>query len=200
MLTTHRHVNQRDARSKIRVWVHLVDKSVLSPISHHQPDAHHSKRQSECEKCGAEIPFQHHHDEHITCQLGCACLDGQTISLFTDKVKRELDPNEGEKSSNIAREMQERVALIPNGGRKIVRAIALAVMVLDVVVKIRIPSVSHEGLQDIRNQMIEKCVLFCQHAVIVNMVVQHKGERSTVPTHHDTVTDGMGIGEVVKEV
>jgi len=54
-----------------------------------------------------------------------------------NEVERELDPDEYEKPTDIAREMMQRVTLIPNGGGKVIGTIILAVVMFDMVVKVR---------------------------------------------------------------
>lgn len=73
-------------------------------------------------------------------------------------------------------------------------------MVLDVVVVKRVPCMSHQRLEDIGNGEIEKCILFRQHAVVVDMVVQHDRKWPGVPRRHDPVEYGVRIREMEEEI
>lgn len=71
-------------------------------------------------------------------------------------------------------------------------------VMLDVVVVIRVPSMSHQRFEDIWKGEIEESVSLRQHTVVVDMVMQHDGERSAVPARHDAVADGVRVREVEK--
>ena len=73
-------------------------------------------------------------------------------------------------------------------------------MVLDVVVVIRVPCMSHQRLENIWNGEIEKCVLFRQHAAVMAMVVHHDSKWPSVPRSHDPVAYGVRVREMEEEI
>lgn len=59
---------------------------------------------------------------------------------------------------------------------------------------------AHEGLKDIRPDSVEPAVFSGQKTVVVDMIVQHQSEGSTVIELHNPVTHAMKIAKMVVEI
>lgn len=125
-------------------------------------------------------------------------LQGQFVILLAGKVEREVEPDQEEESSDVVQEVPDVVSLVSKGGGKIVRAVAFDVVVFDVVVVVRVPGMTHERFQDVREAEVEDRPVFRQHAVVVDVVVHQEGEGARAPEGESRVEDAMDPGEVVE--
>ena len=160
---------------------------MLSPIPHHHPAAHTDEGQDEHEQRRARVQPRHRHHERIARQLRQDGLDEQPVPPLAHEVQRELDGDEEEEAEDVQREMEDGVALVADGGGQVVRAVPLAVVVLDVVVVIRVPGVAHEWLEHVRDGPVEESVSLCEDPAVMDVVVQHYGEGAGVVGGHREV-------------
>lgn len=70
---------------------------------------------------------------------------------------------------------------------------------LDVVIVVGVPGVSHQRLEDIGERSIEPGVILGEYAVIMYVIVKQECESTAVPCRHYPVTDAVEPGEAVIE-
>lgn len=70
---------------------------------------------------------------------------------------------------------------------------------LDMMVKVGIPAVSHERIKDIREQRVEDDELLAEDASHVNVLMHHEGIRAHITDLHEAVDEGVNPPELVKE-
>lgn len=70
---------------------------------------------------------------------------------------------------------------------------------LDVVVKVGIPAVSHERIEDIGEQRVEDDELLAEDASHVDVLVHHEGIRAHITDLHKAVDKSVNPPEPVKE-
>lgn len=137
--------------------------------------------------------------EYVAGDLGAEGADCEIESTLSEEVEREFEPDEEEEAEEVVQEVREGVTLVPDRGGEVVRPVAFGVVVLDVVVEVGVEGVAQEGLDDVREGLVEPGVFLLQDSVAVDVVVEHEGEGSGVVCYHETVEDGVGPGEVVEQ-
>lgn len=70
---------------------------------------------------------------------------------------------------------------------------------LDVVVKVGIPAVSHERVEDVGEQRVKEDELFAKNASHVNVLMHHEGIRAHIADLHKAVNKSVNPPEPVKE-
>jgi len=95
--------------------------------------------------------------------------------------------------------VREGVALEADGRRQVARAVALDVVVLDVVVVVRVPGVAHEGVHDVGEEVVDEGEAAGEHAALVDVLVLEQGVGSHVVALHGDVEDGVQVGEAGEE-
>lgn len=89
------HVNESDATSEIRIRFALVDKSVLTPIADHQAQPQKHEGQQQCKSRSTSVDVVGHAEhECIARHLRQKCSDGETRLVLTEKIERQLNPDE----------------------------------------------------------------------------------------------------------
>jgi hypothetical protein len=73
-------------------------------------------------------------------------------------------------------------------------------MMFDVVIIVRVPSMAQQRREDVRKSEIQGFVRRSQYAIVVDVVVKHEGVPAGTPDSEDQMRDGVEIGEVVVEV
>lgn len=96
-------------------------------------------------------------------------------------------------------EIPNVVPLVADGRREILGSIAFDVVMFDVVIIVRIPRVTHQGLQNVRKCPIEPGPVLGQYAIVVNMIVHHQRKTSCAPECESHMSDAMEVREMVEE-
>lgn len=96
-------------------------------------------------------------------------------------------------------EVPEAVPLVPDGGAQVARAVALNMVVLHMVVKVRVPGVAHQGVQQVGEGEVEPGVRLVQDAAAVDVLVHHERVGAGVGDLHDGMHDAVDPGEMVEE-
>lgn len=165
--STHGHVNQCDARPKVRVGVVGVHEGVLAPVADHEAGAHDEKRQQVDDKGGLGAKERRHGGvEGVGEEL--ASGGPHHAGPLLSEVERQLQPDE-EEAADVAEEVGRAFPLVAQCRRQVVRAVVLDVVVLDVVVVVRVPHVAHERVEDVGEQGVEGGEAPGQDAALVCM-------------------------------
>ena len=195
------YIDQRDAGSEVRVRIYFIHEGMLTPVPHHQAQTHEHERDPEREHRGPGIDAEGHVvQKRITRRFRQESFDSKIRLSLTEKVHRQIPPDKKEEPAKILRKTPRRIALIPNRRREITRPIALDMMVLDVVVVVRVPGMTHQRLQDVGERDVEPVPVFGQDAIIVDVIVHEQGEGAGAPEAIDCVQDAVEVSEVVEEV
>lgn len=173
---------------------------MLSPISHHHTDAHDKQWQDECEHCRASVYICEVEDQAQTRDFLDECLDCQLVLLVLVEVMWKLNPAEEEEAEEILQELSHLVALIIDCGRQIGRAVALYVVHLNMMVVVRVPSMTHQWACNVWEEFIHQGVRLAKNAIVVDMVVKHQCKWASVPNSKDGMCDGMNPMEVVEKI
>lgn len=96
-------------------------------------------------------------------------------------------------------EVYKFVTLVSDGGREVVRTIAFHVVMLDMVVKVRVPRVTHQRISDVWKELVEPGILFREDAVHVDVLVAEERIGAYIPSLHNHMKDCMEPGEAVEE-
>lgn len=194
-----RNIDQGNARPKIRVWLVLVNKGVLSPVTDHQGDTEQTKGDDQNNDGGGMVEAPGSVDGSIGAQLPEARLSSQHRPAGTPEVAGQVQPDEEVEAAQVVQEIDKAVTLVAYGGREIVGPVALDMVVLDVVVEVAVPRVAHEGVHDIGEQRVEQGKATVQHAVLVDVLVLEQRVGPNVGGLHEHVQDGMGVAEAGEE-
>lgn len=73
-------------------------------------------------------------------------------------------------------------------------------MVLDVVEVVRVPRVSHQRIEHVREQLVYNSILLAQNSSCMDVLMLQERVGASIPSLHDTMEDCMPPVEVVKEV
>lgn len=95
--------------------------------------------------------------------------------------------------------MPDVVTLIPESGREVIGSVSFHVMMLDVVVKVGIPTVSHERIKDVGEQCVEDDELFAEDTSHVNVLMHHEGVCAHITDLHKAMNKSVNPPEPVKE-
>lgn len=154
---THRNINQCDTGQVIRIRVGRIHESMLAPVTDHQSQAHDGERKDEHERGSAGIDVV---VEHINSNVATHFPEGTFGCILelplSPKVHWELQPNEKDEPAHIGQEVGDAVAVIVHRCTQIVRTVTLDVVVLDVVVKVRIPRMAVHGVQQVWEKHVEQ--------------------------------------------
>lgn len=174
---------------------------MLAPVSDHEAESKQAERDEQDECRSARVDVRGHEvQESVGSVLGSGGLEGQFVVLLAREVEWQVEPDEEQKAADVVREVPDIVSLIAQRGRKIVWPVAFDVMVLDVVVVIRVPSVAHQRFQDVREAEVEESPVFGEYAAVVDVVVHQECERACAPECEGRVDDSVDVGEVVEEI
>jgi len=195
---TYRNIQKRDARPEFTIRLVLIHKCMLSPISNHQSRPQQHEWRHKHKDRGRCSPSRQQGDTTQICDLPSQTLARERIASFTIEIPGQIEPDEEEEASEVVQEMPHIIPLTSNRGREVVWPITLHVMVLDVVVEIRVPSVPVKWIQDVWVRRVDKGVreAFGQYPTHVDVLVAHECVRAYVPGLHGEMQDGVGIGEV----
>jgi uncharacterized protein (UPF0248 family) len=94
-------------------------------------------------------------------------------------------------ASHIAKEIGDAVAVIEHRCAQIFSAIALDVVVLDMVVEVGIPGVPVHRVKQVREQCVQKIVFRRQHSIPVDMLMFHQSECAAVEQLHEPMHETM---------
>lgn len=174
---------------------------MLTPVPDHQAQTHEEERDPEGEDgCLGTDAKGHVVQEHIARRFRQESLDSQIRLSLAEEVHRQIQPDKKEEPPKILSKTPRRVALIPDRRRQIIRPVAFDMVMLDVVVIVRVPSMAHQRLEHIRKGDVKPVPVLGQDAIIVDMVVHEQGERAGAPKAVDRMEYPVEVGEVVEEV
>jgi len=83
--------------------------------------------------------------------------------------------------------MNEIVSLVAHGGRQVIRTIVLHVMMLNMVVVVGIPAVSHKWICDIGEDGIQNSITLAKDTAKVYMLMHHESICAHVRRLHGQV-------------
>ena len=194
---TYRRINERNARPEVRVGLDLIDKGVLTPVASNESQAHESERdQKDKGRCASVDIIVHEVQENIVADLASACLKRKAGLTCTQEVQWQIEPDEKVEATNVLHKVPDAVSLVSNGGREIIGAVAFDMMVLDVVIVVRVPSVTHHWIKDVREDTIDQAILLAEHTTHVDVLMLQKGICAHVITLHDAMKHGVPPMEV----
>lgn len=196
----YRDVNQSDARAKVGVGVDFVDEGMLAPVANHQAHAELHERQQEHAEGRAPGHISPEEEEGgVVADFPEGGFAGEIGLALAEEVQRQLQPDQEEEATDVAEEVEEVVALIADGRGEVLGAVALDVVVLDVVVIVGVPGVAHERVGDVGEQLVKPAEAFLQDPAHVDMLVHHEGVRAHVVGLHDPVQDTVRPVEVSEQ-
>lgn len=172
---------------------------MLAPVANHQAEAHDGQRQQEHKDGRPPVELPHGVLQGVAAELPEGRLEREHRPVLPEEVEGKLEPDEEVEAPDVVQEVPEAVALVPDGGAQVVRAVALDVVVLDVVVEVRVPGVAHEGVQQVGEGEVEPGVGLVEDAAAVDVLVHHQRVGAGVGDLHDGVHDAVDPGEVVEE-
>lgn len=169
---------------------------MLSPVANHQAESHDGKRKQEHKESSPPVELPHGVMERIAAQLPECRLGGKQRPALADKVEGQVKPHQQIEASDIVQKLPYVVSLVADGRAQIVRAVALDVVVFDVVVKVTVPGVAHQGVGDVGEAQVEPRVLFFEDTSPVDVLVHHERVGARVGDLHDQMEDTVEPGEV----
>lgn len=95
--------------------------------------------------------------------------------------------------------MPDAIPLVTKSRAEVLGSIAFHMVVFYVVVKVAVPCVAHERVEEVRKAQIEPRVVFLENAASVNVLVHHERVRARIRHLHHKMQDAMEPGEMVKE-
>ena len=194
-------VDERDAAPKVRVGLDLVHEGVLAPVAHHEPETHQRERDEQRPHGRAQVDEARGAvQEQVGAGLGSARLERGARLALAHEVRRQVDPDEEKEAGDVVGKVPGVVALVADGGAEVVGAVALDVMVLDVVVVVCVPGVAHERIEDVGEGAVEPGEARRQDAAHVDVLVHHERVGAHVVELHGEVEEGVRVGEAVEEV
>lgn len=119
---------------------------------------------------------------------------------LSEEIARKLKPHEEQKSADIAQEVVQLVSLVPDSRRQITGSIPFDVVVLDVMVVVRVPRMSHERVGDVGKERVKQPELLGEDSAHVDVLVHHERVGPHVVRLHDPVEDPMDPSEVIVQV
>lgn len=113
---------------------------MLAPVSNHQATSHDQQRQKENEdRCaGVDIVIQQI-NRRVVAELPESCAAGIAELTLPPEVEREFGPDEEKESADVASKVKPVVAVVKHCGAQVIGAVALDMVMLDVVVVVRVP-------------------------------------------------------------
>lgn len=137
MIITYRNINQCDAREVIRIRIGWIHKSMLTPITNHQAQAHNREGKNKHEGGSASIDVVVQHiNGNIVAYLPestSGCILKLTLS---PKIQWKFQPNEENESTHVSQEVGNTIAVVVHCCAQVIPAITLDMVMLDVVVEV----------------------------------------------------------------
>lgn len=156
LANAYRHINQGDAGAEVRIRLVGVDKGVLSPIADHQTQSHEREGPEEDKGRRLAVEAVQGVQEGVVAELPESRLEAVLRLTLAEKVPRQVEPDQKDEASDVVQEVEDVVTLVADGGRQVVGAVALDVVMFYVVVKVRVPGVAHEGVGDVGKRGVEE--------------------------------------------
>lgn len=132
-MVTHGDINEGDARPVVAVRLVSVNKRVLTPVADHQAKAHDRQRQYEDEDGSPPVELPHGVLQRIAAELPERRLAREERPVLADEVAWEVEPYKEVEPPNVVQEVPDVVTLVSDGGRLVVGAVALDVMMFNMV-------------------------------------------------------------------
>ncbi len=200
-VTTYRYVDQRDARPEVRVRLIGVNKRMLAPVANHEAHTHEQKRGNKDKGGGLAVESVHGADVCIVGHLPERRLESIPGLSLPQEVERQVEPDHEEEAADVVKKVENVVTLVSNSRGEIVGPVAFDVMVLDMVVKVRVPCMSHERIRDIRENFVDNAEnpSLRQDSVHVDVLVHHQGVCPCEPKLHQHVEDAVEVVEVAEQ-
>lgn len=130
---------------------------MLAPVADHQAQSEEKQGEDEDEeRCVSVHKAIHAVDEEVVSDLPGSRLETLEDLAFPEEVARKLKPHEEKKSAEVAQKIGQLVSLVPDRRGQIVRPIPFHVMMLDVVVVVRVPRMSHERIGDVGKERVNE--------------------------------------------
>lgn len=200
-MSTYRYIDEGDARPEVGVRLNLVNESMLSPVASHQSQAHESERDQEHERRRTGIDKAVHQvQEDIVTDLASRSLKREIRLACTQEVHRQIEPNQKVESTNVLREVPNTVPLVADSGRKVVGSVAFNVVMLDVVIVVRVPRVTHHWVENVWEQPIDKVILLAEDTAHMDMLMFQKSVCSHIVALHDAMEDSVPPMEIDVQV
>lgn len=196
---TYGHVDQRDARPVVGVRLVGVDEGVLAPVPDHEAEPHQGQGEQEDEQGRVAIKEEQGEEGGVVSELPAGGLESHLGAVLAEEVQGQVEPDEEEEAPEVVQEVPDVVALVPHGGREVVRPVALDVVVLHVMVEVRVPGVAHQGVGDVGEQQVEGArprPPLRQHPARVDVLVHHQRVRAHVIELHGEVQHAAQVAEV----
>lgn len=194
-----RNIHQRHTRAVIRVGLIGVDKRVLAPVADHESDAEEEQRQPKDKRRGRGVGLEGGKQRNVAANLPEGGLAGQHGPAGPPEVARQVEPHKEEEAAEVHEEVRQAVALVTDRRRQVARAVALDVVVLDVVVEVAVPRVAHERIHDVGKQLVDDGKAAGEHAALVDVLVLEQRVRPHVGALQRDVQDGMEVAEAGEE-
>lgn len=172
---------------------------MLPPISDHESHAEQQERKQDGEEGGSMVHLIQRVHAGVRGKLPKGSFGRNAGSALSEEVQGQIEPDENVEATDVMEEMPNVVPLIAQRRRKVVGPVPLYVMVLDMVVEVRVPRVSHERIQDVREELVEEGKSRVEDASHVDVLMHHERVRTDVRRLHDAVQDGVDPGEVIEE-
>ena len=129
---------------------------MLAPVARHESQAHKSERNQKDKDCCASVNITVHKvQENVVAPFAHTSLERKVDLTGANKVHGQVEPNEEIESTDVLREIPNTIPLIPDSGREVIGSVAFHMMVLDVVIVIRVPGMTHERIQDVREGSVD---------------------------------------------
>lgn len=173
---------------------------MLSPVSSHKSQSQQKEWEYDNHKGSSRIekPPQAIHGK-VAKALGPCGTGGQLVLLLAHKIQGQVQPDQKVEAADVLGKVPGVVALKVDSRRQVSWAVALDVVVLDVVVVVRVPGVAHEWIQDEGEGAVQPGPALGQHAALVDVLVHHERVRGHVEELHEEVQHAVGPGKVHKE-
>jgi hypothetical protein len=153
---------------------------MLTPISYHHAKSENvhgdHKRKKSTERIATAK--QEPHECQLATNFANSCVECTYRPSPLQKVEREFNTREEVKPSKVDCKACTAVTLVTQGGGQVPRPIAFHVVVLDVMVKVRVPRVTQKRAENIVHDMVQHTILLLEDTLVVGMIVQDVGERS----------------------
>lgn len=153
------NIDQSNAGEEIRVGIRRIHEGVLAPITHHKTQTHDGKWENKDEKSGARINVGIEQvDGDIVAEFPESRFEGKFDLALPPEIQRELQPDQKDESAHVARKVEDAVSVVEHGGAQVVLAVALDVVVFDMVVVVRVPSMAHHGIKYVGEEGVEEII------------------------------------------
>lgn len=96
--------------------------------------------------------------------------------------------------------MEPIVTLVAKSRGQVIRAIALDMVMFDMVIKVRIPGVAHKRIKNVREKRIEPRKLFCKNSAHMDMLMHHQSISTNIVHLHQPVQDAMRPSKMIVQI